>query len=68
MKFVLAGFLRFVPLEQDDSATFVASGEVVASLVELDGGDYVGFCDVFYVALVTEASVEKYCQQSTSQA
>ncbi len=57
MKFVLAGLFRFVPLKQYNSSTFVASREVVASLIELDSGDDIGLCDVFYVAFVTEASV-----------
>jgi hypothetical protein len=66
VEFIFAGLLRLIPLEQDNSAAFVAGGKVVAGLVELDGGNDVGFCDVFYVALVTEASVKKYRQQSTS--
>lgn len=56
MKLVFAGLLGFVPLEEDYSSAFVSSGEVVAGLIELDGGDYVGLGDVLDIALVTEAS------------
>lgn len=56
MEFVLASLLRLVALEEHYSAALVARGEVVAGLIELDGGYYVGFCNVFYISLIAKAS------------
>lgn len=55
MELVLAGLLGFVTFEEYDSATLVTSREVVAGLVELDGGYYVCLGDIFYITFVTEA-------------
>lgn len=48
----------FIALKEDDSATLVASGEVIASVVELDRRYYISFSDVFNFALVAEALSE----------
>lgn len=58
MEFVFAGFLRLIALKQNNSAALVTCREVVARLIEFDGGDDISLCDVFYVALVAEASVD----------
>merc|ERR1719160_228760 len=58
MELVFAGLLRFVPFEQYNSSSFVASGEIVASVIELDGGDNIGFRDVFHISLVAETLCE----------
>lgn len=59
MKFVLAGFLGLIALEQHYAATLVAGCEVVARLVKFDCRYYVGLCDVLNVAFVTKASVTR---------
>ena len=33
---------RLVPFKEDDTTAFVPSSEVIASMVELDGGDDIG--------------------------
>ena len=64
MEFVFAGLLGLVSLEEYDSAAFVAGGKVISGLVELDGGYYVCFGDIFYVTLVTEAPRRELSQHS----
>lgn len=59
MELVFAGLLGFVALEEDDSAALVTSREVVAGLVEFDGGYYVCLSNIFYITLITEAPIEK---------
>jgi hypothetical protein len=55
VELVLARLLGLIALEEDDAAALVAGGQVVASLIELDGGDNIGFRYVLDIALVTEA-------------
>lgn len=59
MELVFAGLLGFVALEEYDSAALVTSREVVAGLVEFDGGYYVGLSNIFYITLITEAPIGK---------
>jgi hypothetical protein len=35
----VSGTYRFVPLEKNHSATLVAGGQIIACLVEFNGGD-----------------------------
>jgi hypothetical protein len=55
VEFVFAGLLGLISLEENDSAAFVAGREVVAGLVELDGGYYVRLSDVFHITFVAKA-------------
>ena len=55
---------RFIAFEENNAAALVTGGQVIAGMVELDGGYYVGFGNVIYLTLVAEALCELPCGSS----
>lgn len=55
VELVLARLFRLITFEEDDTPAFVAGGKVVSRLIEFDGRDDVGFCDVLDVAFIAKA-------------